>query len=132
MNGRVKELWLAALRSGKYEQTTNMLHLKIDGKSKFCCLGVLCEIASTELDITVEEKKDKVFYDNEFNILSNKILKWAGLPRNIGDPLIPKRDLPEIKGVIFGGSNSLISLGLLNDDYRLSFDKIADIIEREL
>lgn len=41
MNPVAKELWLAALRSGKYTQGTGSL-LK-DGK--YCCLGVLCEVA---------------------------------------------------------------------------------------
>lgn len=34
---RVRE-WIAALRSGKYEQCQGRLHLEADG---FCCLGVL-------------------------------------------------------------------------------------------
>ena len=36
----LKDQWVAALRSGKYEQGRGLL-LKDD---KFCCIGVLCDI----------------------------------------------------------------------------------------
>jgi hypothetical protein len=41
MKKTVKEAWLKALRNGEYEQGRNRL---FDGK-KFCCLGVLYDIA---------------------------------------------------------------------------------------
>jgi hypothetical protein len=41
MNEEAKRLWVAALRSGKYDQTTGALR---DGVG-YCCLGVLCEVA---------------------------------------------------------------------------------------
>jgi hypothetical protein len=37
--------WLAALRSGKYEQGTSFLRYQFEGGEKHCCLGVLCDIA---------------------------------------------------------------------------------------
>lgn len=37
MDSKIKEQWVAALRSGKYKQGTG--YLNRDGK--FCCLGVL-------------------------------------------------------------------------------------------
>lgn len=37
--------WVAALRSGLYDQCTGYLHNKNSGeKTGYCCLGVLCEI----------------------------------------------------------------------------------------
>ena len=39
MNEKAKA-WLAALRSGNYEQTMNLLH---DSRG-FCCLGVACDV----------------------------------------------------------------------------------------
>ena len=42
MNPEVKQLWLDALRSGKYEQGKLMLR---PTDNSYCCLGVLCEIA---------------------------------------------------------------------------------------
>lgn len=41
MNPEIKAKWLTALRSGKYEQTTKMLHRTGNG---YCCLGVLCDV----------------------------------------------------------------------------------------
>ena len=44
MTPELKAKWLGALRSGKYEQGHHRLH---EG-NKFCCLGVLCDIAGYE------------------------------------------------------------------------------------
>lgn len=35
-----RDKWLAALRSGEYEQTTGALH----DKNGYCCLGVFCDV----------------------------------------------------------------------------------------
>lgn len=42
---KIKKQWLAALRSGKYQQTTNTL---CDGNGGYCCLGVLEKITIGE------------------------------------------------------------------------------------
>lgn len=44
MDAEIKARWVAALRSGQYEQAQGMLC--IDGT--FCCLGVLCDVAGTD------------------------------------------------------------------------------------
>lgn len=41
MNPELKAKWVAALRSGKYEQG----HEYLNKDGKFCCLGVLCDVA---------------------------------------------------------------------------------------
>jgi hypothetical protein len=41
MKEEIKAQWVAALRSGRYEQTQG--RLQRDGS--FCCMGVLCELA---------------------------------------------------------------------------------------
>lgn len=42
MDKKIKKKWVAALRSGKYEQGTTLLY---DQTTKsFCCLGVLCKV----------------------------------------------------------------------------------------
>lgn len=46
MKPELKKAWIEALRSGKYEQGT--YNLKHNGK--YCCLGVLCEIAGKRTD----------------------------------------------------------------------------------
>lgn len=42
---RVKAQWLAALRSGDYGQGRGALRKRAANGDKFCCLGVLCELA---------------------------------------------------------------------------------------
>ena len=46
INPDIKERWLTALRSGEYVQAEGELR-RGDG---FCCLGVLCDILSEDLD----------------------------------------------------------------------------------
>ena len=40
MNTEVKQKWIDALRSGKYEQGSE----KLRSVTGYCCLGVLCDI----------------------------------------------------------------------------------------
>ncbi len=44
MQAELKAKWVAALRSGKYQQSSDALRTE-DG---FCCLGVLCDIVDPE------------------------------------------------------------------------------------
>ena len=44
MDPDVKERWLKALRSGKFNQTYERLVKKLNGDFGFCCLGVLCHL----------------------------------------------------------------------------------------
>lgn len=40
MDPEIKEQWLVALRSGRYQQTKSRLR----DETGFCCLGVLCDV----------------------------------------------------------------------------------------
>lgn len=42
MKKEIADLWVAALRSGKYKQGRTTLKNR---DSEFCCLGVLCDIS---------------------------------------------------------------------------------------
>lgn len=44
MKPEIKAMWVEALRSGKYPQTQQTLK----NSEGFCCLGVLCDLASEE------------------------------------------------------------------------------------
>lgn len=45
MNAKVKRLWIAALRGGKFLQGQNALRQQEQGQpDSYCCLGVLCEL----------------------------------------------------------------------------------------
>lgn len=114
MNPEVKGKWLSALRSGKYEQGRQRLN-KFD--REFCCLGVLCEVAVDEEIVTKSNSggygKDEMTFG-----LPVEVRKWSGVSL-MGD-LGPTEDFPTLR-----------SLSGLND-HGLSFEDIADVIEREL
>lgn len=44
MHKQVRDQWVAALRSGRYVQGKNRLRQGEEGKKKYCCLGVLCDL----------------------------------------------------------------------------------------
>ena len=44
----VLRLWVKALRSGEYRQGQGFLRETIQGKSHFCCLGVLADLAKKD------------------------------------------------------------------------------------
>lgn len=48
MDADLKARWVAALRSGKYQQGVGRLFNKHEGT--YCCLGVLCAVAKVEFN----------------------------------------------------------------------------------
>lgn len=116
MKSEIKTLWLEALRSDEYEQTTHALS-RDDGC--YCCLGVLCEIAKKYGVVSkhyIEE--DKIFmYNDEKQLLPDEVVYWAGLPDQ--NPYCRY-------------NNETTVLTMLNDDYELNFKEIANIIEEQL
>ncbi len=40
----IRELWIPVLLSGEYEQGQHALRVEEEGKPKYCCLGVLCDV----------------------------------------------------------------------------------------
>ena len=124
MNVDIKDMWVKALRSGEYEQGVGALC----ENGKYCCLGVLADIASkkgvTEKYITSDGAG---FYHDvhpagtEYgasSVLPHLVLAWAYMEQgnaygNFTDP--------------FNGR--IHTLTAINDADRFSFDKIADIID---
>lgn len=128
MDKEVKQKWIDALRSGKYQQIKGALK----SENGFCCLGVLCDIYAREKNIEWKQGGEykKLFYlfERNFTGLQDEICQWAGLP--IGKDVILKDKLNE--GINW--SNTLIHYTLIyyNDNANKTFEEIADIIEREL
>lgn len=116
MNPQIKEKWLNALRSGEYSQTEGSLKTD-DG---FCCLGVLCDLYSKEVE--EEWVKDEITvrykFDGSSQVLPNSVMDWAGL----------NEDNPR---VYFGDDAFRQSIAEVNDAGH-GFDKIAKIIEEQL
>lgn len=104
--------WVKRLRSGEYQQ--GQIYLNRNGK--YCCLGVLCEIATLEgiVHSTIDSSSGIVRYSGdiglpEATILPYEVQRWAGVGG--GGPLID--------------GDSLVSM----NDSGVSFADIADVIE---
>lgn len=133
MNKDRIKLWVDALRSGDYKQTTETLA----NNHGYCCLGVACEVFNKHnpgiLEITEKPKKEvhtisnceKVkLYDGNHDILPSIVSNWFGF-----------NDFSHLNPLItFKLGNAIlrktINLSELNDQYKLDFNRIADIIEK--
>lgn len=106
------DLWIAALRSGKYSQLKGALRRH----DSFCCLGVGCEVAQLPASEFLPGFWE---YDGVSIAAPYSFVKWLGL------------DFAKF------GVNGLIhtipkgSLAQMND-YGASFEEIADAIEEHL
>lgn len=115
MKKEVADKWVAELRSGKYEQGKG--YLNKDGK--FCCLGVLCDLAAKEgevskIDADIPSGK-YIQYDKSLKFAPISVRTWSGL---------------RTSGGAFRYSDKNFELYSLNDDDGLSFEEIANVIEK--
>jgi hypothetical protein len=123
INPEVKRKWVAALRSGEYRQGEGALHnLDTDGNHRFCCLGVLTDLAIK--DGVVEDwalgNKANLQCEGQVAYLPEPVAIWA-----VGDPLLA---LCDFHVEVAGEHNTLA--GCNDDGY--TFEQIADIIEEQL
>lgn len=118
MNEDVKNEWVDALLYGGYEQGTNILRASND---KFCCLGVLCDLAVRHG--VLPQPMHNGFYwsygEGESGVLPVAVQVWAGLDH--WDPPIT-----------FTKDNETYKTLSAANDYGLTFDEIADIIKNQL
>lgn len=124
MNRQIRDRWIAALRSGQYEQGQGALN---DG-GRFCCLGVLCELAVADgvLARKTSGNDSLVRYvvpgdpqQEATGALPPAVRQWAGI--NGGDGDIMMSAGPRRFGVIE-----------LNDLDHATFDQIATVVEHYL
>lgn len=117
MNHEYEEKWVAALRSGKYLQGQGALRQLVNGELRYCCLGVLCDVAGARWVVYTSSENGK-----------SKIYE-AHYRGSCSTSLIPKAMLSEV-----GFSSTIPRLrngkafSSLNDHYGLSFSEIADLI----
>lgn len=120
MNANIKKIWLKALRSGEYEQTTTRLCRPRSDGVGFCCLGVLCDLYTIETDLgefedhSSDVARESFMYrcdsgQRAVTYLPEEIADWSGL------------DLDE-----------QTVLAKKNDCKGFSFDQIADYVEEQL
>lgn len=150
MKPDIKAQWVAALRSGEYEQGKGVLR-EIDNDGTlggYCCLGVLCDLAVKAGVIpeptikTYDHGPKEVLYDEADAILPSSVAEWAGLiepdeadSRPICAPIVT---LPKAHSVaeffLLGDEDDAkeVELTGLNDETDLGFAGIADLIEASL
>lgn len=99
------QLWIKALRSGEYQQTTKRLQDEIG----YCCLGVACKVLIPMKNL-------------EFNDRNGFL---------IGKAPYDQRNSPEWLSKISAIVDSKINHSLiwLNDAEKYTFDEIADVLE---
>ena len=97
--------WVAALRSGKYEQGQKRLRSM---SNKFCCLGVACDLYDPEKWVPIEDL-DSV--------------------RHLGHGARPDFDVLDYFGL---DEDTIIPLMQMNDAEGATFNQIADYIEAKL
>lgn len=130
MNLEIKARWVADLRSGRFQQGFGKLRGYDGDQELFCCLGVLCEIAVQDgiIERTTQGGSGIPGYTSNLtafvDILSPEVSSWAGLHDT--DPSVRMND------EFAGGDEEFMELSGVNDDLKLSFSKIADLIEEQL
>lgn len=97
----VYDLWVTALSSGEYEQGQSALNVN----SKFCCLGVLCDLAT---------KDGGPQWDH-----NDRASKFMNEPQTL--PIV-LRQFMELSDL------DITLLITMNDTYELSFAEIAQFI----
>ena len=128
MDSYLKQKWVRALRSGKYEQATGALRRE----GGFCCLGVLCDVYDPDKwnvgvdDCDEDERWCYGYEDDNFAFKAKEVLpilvaRIAGLDTQN----------PEVPYGLEGEELVMKSLASINDS-GATFKQIADLIETHL
>lgn len=120
MNKEIKAQWLTALRSGEYKQGSGFLRIvgQNGTENRFCCLGVLCDLAvkAGVTEVLTERYETRYGKDGDTNtaVLPGHVREWAGLDTHAGS---------------YGAEKSYSLTG--DNDGGMTFSEIADVIEKE-
>ena len=126
MKADIKTKWLAALRSGQYEQTEGVLR-NGDG---FCCLGVLCDIYAQETGVEWHKPGWVGFsMHSATSVLPDAVREWADLPHEHGGYVAVTKSYDDGEETTVYHTPSLTEL---NDQWQYDFRQIADVIEEQL
>lgn len=116
----VAKKWVKALRSGKYKQGRGALC----EDEKYCCLGVLCEVAIKDgVKLKKEDSeysKGYISYSGYGSTLPPKVLKYADMKKDAPVGIIEDHLATDLEDELI----------YLNDTQKYSFKKIADFIEK--
>jgi hypothetical protein len=132
MNPEVKQKWIDALRSGKYEQGSE----KLRSVSGYCCLGVLCDLYAQEHDTQWEfrgyeetnlQPMDYWYYEGESEFLPESVMDWAGLESNNPKVRVDVEDNPDNDNCFY-----LDHIANVNDSCYYTFDDLSNLIKDQL
>lgn len=137
---QARELWVKALRSGKYKQGRGDLRRTVNGEDFYCCLGVACDLYTKR--VSKRNNWVSLGYDNKFVIFNDRtslpvrVMKWLGLNAKSGMLIDSKVDdffgrSPD-KIPRWAGCRIYSLIGANDSNDNLSFEKIADMIEKGL
>ena len=115
MEETIKDAWLEALESGEFKKGKMTLKKTVRGEAEYCCLGVLCELAAREIDVSINEatKGNGTIYTSYNGLtysLPRSVMEWAGMRSSQG--IIPQLDT---------------NLARINDDTD-TFEQVIDVI----
>lgn len=124
MNQQIKEQWVAALRSGEYQQTKTVLH----DSEGFCCLGVLADLYLKEVGKKWDVIAEDCFMFPMFNeeVLPNEVMDWADLSWD--NPEVTVERFSPIAGQNVPCNVPLSDLNDTDHDFKM----IAALIEEQL
>lgn len=117
---RRRAVWLEALRSGKFKQTTEMLQMRNQsGKLSYCCLGVACRVAINDgVPMKYEAKTGR--YDSENLNLPKRANDYFGFVDG---------GVFADQAIVLYKDYAISSLIALNDTAGARFKEIAQFIE---
>lgn len=118
INPEFKAKWVQGLRSEEFIQGQQVLkQTDTDGISRYCCLGVGCELIPEDVLTREVDSQKRTHYNGNAYTLPEAARKYIGTKE-------------EIPFVIYEGQKRTLSS--LNDDHELTFKEIADLIEFQL
>ena len=144
MKPEIKQAWVEALRSGEYTQGLQQL----TANNRFCCLGVLCDIARKCGVVELREGKDiqgieRLFYGTteehniphkpnadlgaKYEVLPKSVMEWSGL--DVNNPELNIQDDDEDWR---NNGPYPVPMAELNDELGYGFNRLANLIEKQL
>jgi hypothetical protein len=117
MQAELKQKWIEALRSGKYEQGRGQLR---DASNRYCCLGVLADVCGVEW---AQNTQRKYYPKGEVHIFY--INSEPDNPDSYSDRTLSPKFQDQV-GLDGGQHHCLLAM---NDNLRRTFNDIADYIE---
>lgn len=123
MNDNIRA-WVQALRSGEFKQGTGTLR---NANSEYCCLGVACELAMRDgVGIRAEIVGYRVNGETPVHhgAMPNVVAAWLGVEHDT------RYESGDMKLEI--GGDRVKFLAEMNDEMRMTFKQIADVIENNL